>query len=491
MSTAQHIDPRVAGPAAAGPRLRPPVSARIADVRTAWRRSWPIVAPIVVRVVPGPAKILAYVWASGYALLGRRQAIMAIVMLWLFNMFTHAFGTPPGAAAIFRHLTVFSTALSVLLIHAGEPPRSRTPKLLMWTGLLSGLLIVHSIFFSTMPDISILKALSFAMTIQALLVAWSRLSPNERSVTENQMWGVLYAVAVLSIPLVASGRGYVRTGRGFQGLLEHPQAFGPTMAIVAVWLLTTWLTDRRMNSLLKLILGLSLAWIYLAGARIGVVVFVIGMATALFAGPFTALINRSTRLPRILKGRLSILVAGIAMVLAVAGPLVAVKFQQFIAKTGKATSAVEAAWESRGGLIEAMQANIREHPITGIGLGVASTTSGYSAVARDPIFGIAIMATVEKGVLPVAMVEEMGWPLALLYAPWFFALLVLAIRAGPRYAGVCAAALTVNVSECVFFSPGGGGLIIQALVTMAATAPPASQDSLMMGVGVRARASPS
>lgn len=486
MSTAQHVDPHIARPPAAGPWLRPPVSSRMADVRAVWRRSWALVAAIALRVIPGPAQILAYVWSAGYALLGRRQAIMALVMLWLFNMFTHAFGPPPGYAAIFRHLTVLSAALSVLLIHVGAPPRSRTPNLLTWTGILNVLLVIHSMVFSTMPDVSLPKAISFGLAIQALLVAWSRLSPYERSVTENQMWGVLYAIAVLSIPLVASGRGYVRTGRGFQGLLEHPQAFGPTMAIMAVWLFTTWLTDQRMNNLLKMILGLSLAWIYLAAARIGLVVFIVGMVTAFCAGPFTVLMNGSARVPRILKGRLAFLVAALAMVLVGAGPLLAGRFQQFIAKQGKSTSAVEAAWESRGPLVEAMQKNIREHPVTGIGLGVASETIGFSAVARDPIFGFVIMAAVEKGVLPVAMVEEMGWPLALLYAPWFFALLVLAIRAGPRYAGVCAAALTVNAGECVFFSPGGGGLLIQMFVTMAATAPPASQDSLMMRGPVRA-----
>jgi hypothetical protein len=73
-------------------------------------------------------------------------------------------------------------------------------------------------------------------------------------------------------------------------------------------------------------------------------------------------------------------------------------------------------------------------------------------------------------------VEEMGWPLALLYAPWFVVLLLNSARAGPRYAGVCAAAFTLGLSEAAFFSPGGGGLIIQLLVAMAATAPPVGSD---------------
>jgi len=69
--------------------------------------------------------------------------------------------------------------------------------------------------------------------------------------------------------------------------------------------------------------------------------------------------------------------------------------------------------------------------------------------------------------------------LALLYGLWFLGMVLMAVRAGPRYAGVCAAALTVNISEAVFFSPGGGGLLMQLLVTMAATARPATEDPLV------------
>lgn len=483
MSTVRQFDSGVPGPVAAGRWSRAPAVDRLSrEVREAWKRSSPLLVVVALRVIPGPQKILAYVTSMVYALMGRRQAIMALVMLWLCNMFTHAFGFPPGAAALFRHLTVFAAACSVFLIHSGEPPRSRTPGLLAWTGGLGALLVLHSVFVSTMPDVSALKAISFATTIQLLLTAWSRLSPQQRSVTEKQVFGVLYGLALFSAPLVATGAGYVRSRRGFQGLLEHPQAFGPTMAIVAVWLLATWLTDRRMRFSLKAVLALSLAWIYLAKARIGVVVFLVGMISAVIAGPFAAILNRSTRVPRILKTRLSLIVAGACVTAVVAGPYLAEAVTNFISKGTASTTIADAAWASRGHLIELMQANIRDRPVTGIGLGVASTPEGYSSFVRDPVFGLVIMAAVEKGVMPVAMVEEMGWPLALLYASWFVGLLVMSIRAGPRYAGICAAALSVNISEAVFFSPGGGGLIVMILVAMAATAPPAREDPIVTGV---------
>jgi hypothetical protein len=480
MSTIPHLDQRLAAPAehATWPRSLGIPTLGTAN-RAAWNWAQPLIVAVILRAIPGPLRITAWFWTCGYALLGRRQAILSLVLLFLLNLFTHAAGLPPGNAAIFRHLTIFSAALSVFVLYAAAPPRSRTPTLLMWTGILNVLLIFHSVFISTSPDISTLKAISYIMTIQTLLTAWSRLSPFERIVTEKQLWGVFYGLSLLSIPLVVTGAGYFRNGRGFQGLLEHPQAFGPMMGIFSVWLFATWLTDRRMSNFMKAVLVLSIVWIFMAEARSGAGIFLVGVVVAIVSRPLAAALNRWQQVPKILLGRLLLLTVGIVAMGAIAGPRLASSAQEFIRKEGRSTTVTDAAWESRGFLIERMQANIRERPFTGIGFGVASAPELYTSVVRDPIFGITVMAATEKGVLPVAVVEELGWPLALLFLPWFLALLVNAIRAGPRYAGVCAAALTLNMSECLFFSPGGGGLIVLVLVTMAATAPPAGSDAAL------------
>lgn len=485
MSTVPHFDSDVYR------RFRLPGSSRrivapnrFSSTLAAWSLSLLLVIPVVLRVVPGPLRIAAYAWATIYTLLGRRQTIVALALLWLLNMFTHAIGPPPGGAAAFRHLTIFSAALSVLVIHAWTPPRSTSPGLLIWTFLMSVVLLLHSMFVSTMPDVSVLKAVSFALTFQTLLTAWSRLSPQERLVTEKQLWGIVFALAVLSTPLVAMAAGYFKNGSGFQGLLEHPQAFGPMMAILVAWLFGTWMTDRRMSLWLVAMIGLALVWAYLSLARSSIVLILVGILAALASRPLTALMNRSVRIPRLLAGRLAVFVVSLIVLLAVAGPKINDGFKKFIAKGRGSETLTDAAWKSRGHLIVAMQDNIAEHPWTGIGFGVASSPEKYAALVRDQYFGIVIMAAVEKGVLPVAIVEELGWPLALLYLPWFLALLLCAVRAGPRYAAVCAAVYALNFSECCFFSPGGGGLIVQTLVAMAATAPPASQD--LLGVPERA-----
>lgn len=481
MSTVPAIDrPPVPPGTTGGWRFSAPAMHEVAAARNAsriaWRQSRPLIVGIVLRALPGAAKLAAYAWATGYAFLGRRQAIMALMLLWLCNMFTHAVGAPPGGAAFFRHATVLAAAISVFILHAAAPPRTRTPGLLAWTGILSLILLAHSMLFSTAKDISVLKAISFALTIQTFLTAWSRLPAAERAVTENQVMGLLSAIAVFSVPLVVLPAGYVRTVWGFQGVLEHPQAFGQTMGILAVWLTVTWLTERDMRRSLKMLLPFLFVGMYLARSRMAVVLYVVGVSVAIATGPLSTAVGRFKRAPRLLKGRLTLALVGGTVLAIFGGSIFSEAIQDFVRKGSKAATTVEAAWQARGGMIEMMRQNIEDHPLTGIGLGVPSHPALLYAIVRDPIFGLPVMATVEKGVLPVAMVEELGWPLALLYAPWFLALLACAARAGPRYAGVCAAVLTLNFSEAVFFSPGGGGMLIQLLVAMCATAPPSGQD---------------
>lgn len=477
MSTMPAIDGRPIRPApTSGWQL--PGSATVgaasaqAAARTAWRQSPPLFVAVVLRMLPGAAKLGAYAWATGYAFLGRRQAIMALMLIWFCNMCTHAVGFPPSGAVFFRHGAVLAAAISVFVLHAANPPRSRTPGLLAWTGCLSLILIAHSIFFSTAKDISVLKAISFTLTIQTFLTAWSRLSTAERAVTEKQVWGLLYAIAIFSLPFAVLPAGYLRTGSGFQGVLEHPQLFGQVEGLIAVWLTATWFTERNMRLSLKPLIPVALAGIYLSRTRMGLFLYLAGVSVALVSAPLSAALSRSSRVPRLVKRRLALAAAGGLLLVAVAGPFLSEGIQGFVRKGRNTTTIVEAAWQARGFMIEKMQKNILDHPLTGIGFGVPSSPEAMYALVRDPIFGLPVMATVEKGVMPVALVEEVGWPVALLFVPWFAALLWRAIRAGPRYAGVCAAALTLNLSEAVFFSPGGGGMLVQLLVAMAATAAP-------------------
>ena len=439
------------------------------------RQSWTPLLLIAMRAVRGPTMTLAYLSLPIYSLFGRRQAILALTLVWLFNTLSHGFGIPPGWAAGYRHFTILAAGFSALVLHAGRPPRSRCPVFLWLTAGLCGLLIIHSLLLSRSPDISVLKSISFSVTLMALLVGWSSLDHVNADLAKRQIWGLLIMIAVLSIPLVGVSMGYMRNGRGFQGLLVHPQNFGPTMAFVATWLFARWLTGPIHPILAWGVLPLSLLWVYLSQARIGMLSFVAGAVAAVALEPLIGFMNRWRSFATTRKLRVALLGAVGVVALAVAGRSITDKVGKFIGKGSEVGSLQEAFERSRGFLIERMKVNIEERPWTGIGLGVPSIEgSNERLIVRDPFFGIVLMAPVEKGVLPYAMVEEFGWPLAVLWFAWFAGLQLMACRAGVVNAAVCAAAIVSNVGEAAFFAPGGSGMLPLVLATMCATAPAAA-----------------
>jgi hypothetical protein len=81
------------------------------------------------------------------------------------------------------------------------------------------------------------------------------------------------------------------------------------------------------------------------------------------------------------------------------------------------------------------------------------------------------MATVEKGVLPIMILEELGIPLGLLVYLWIGTLALCATRGGILPISVFAAVMLTNIAEAAFLSPGGTGLLSIVLVAWAATEP--------------------
>jgi hypothetical protein len=155
----------------------------------------------------------------------------------------------------------------------------------------------------------------------------------------------------------------------------------------------------------------------------------------------------------------------------IASPWIADNVWEFVSKGSKAESAVEAAFKSRGKKIDAMMRNIEQYPVWGIGFG-ALEGEDYFGLARDPVFNLPVMATVEKGVLPIAIVEETGIIGALFTYPWILLLIVHAVRGGLVTGTICLAVLVTNVAEASLFSPGGQGLFQLMFATWAATSPP-------------------
>jgi hypothetical protein len=150
------------------------------------------------------------------------------------------------------------------------------------------------------------------------------------------------------------------------------------------------------------------------------------------------------------------------------GPYLAGYLSEYVRKRGDSTSFFETADLARGGLIFPMLDNIRERPFTGIGFGLASNLS-LMRIDRDPIMGLPIGASIEKGVLPIAVFEELGLLGFILVAAWTLMTLRKGVQSGLTPFIVLLTALCVNCGESTLFSPGGMGLFSLVLIGWAVT----------------------
>lgn len=434
---------------------------------------------ILLRVASAPTANLSFLILAAYATLGRSQAIKALALCWLFTMVSP--GLAPGASlgSIGRYAVFLGAFISVFLRSRIGSGSFTCSSIVLFTVGLGAFFMIHALYVSPMPDVSILKALSWMMVTATLFSAWSGLAHEDREKLFRQLYLGLVAVMVVSVPLFVLPLGYLRNGNGFQGILNHPQAFGPTMAILGAIAASKLFAEKKPSWQYLGVFCVSLVFILASEARTAGLALVIGLCLAIASVPVLS----GRRIRAVLPGLRSRRVWGIAGLALCSGvifaPQIGDKIGHYISKsgrTGSVESIVEAYDKSRGGLMDKMFANIRENPHTGIGFGIGSEPE-LMIVQRDPLLGLPVGASIEKGVLPLAILEELGWGGAAIVLFWLILLAVRASRNGVVPISVLVTALLINMGENVFFSPGGMGLLVLICVTLAASKKYADPES--------------
>lgn len=425
----------------------------------AWTYA-PLILALGLRLASGPTANLSYLLVAAYALLGRAHAIRALGFSWLFTTISPGIAPEASAASLGRYAVLFATAAAVFIHSDVLSSRPRLRPFTQATVLLGLFLIGHSLLFSPMADASVLKALSWTLAMASIVSAWIGISTQERRQMEDELFKALVLILLFSLPLAVLPVGYLRNGTGFQGILNHPQAFGPTMALLGAWATARLLAERKPNWWLVGLAGTCLAMVLMSEARTAGLAMIGGVALSVifgpgFAGRPLARIAPGLRSPRIWTVLGIVLVAGIAL-----APYVADAVQHYITKSGRTSGGnlAELYDRSRGRLIGAMLTNIREHPLAGIGFGIASEPWTME-VSRDPILGLPIGASIEKGVTPLMVLEEVGVIGAAFVAFWLLRLLRSGARSGLAPFAVCLTILLINMGEATLFSPGGMGLL--------------------------------
>jgi hypothetical protein len=121
---------------------------------------------------------------------------------------------------------------------------------------------------------------------------------------------------------------------------------------------------------------------------------------------------------------------------------------------------------SREVLYKPMIANIIENPLIGIGFGLASDPQ---AMNIKYFHGIPISAPIEKGVLPLAILEEVGVYGFIFFMIWVLIIIRRAIADSFASLIVLLTFLLFNLGEAGLFSPNGLGMLYLIVMTSVIT----------------------
>jgi hypothetical protein len=426
-------------------------------------------AAIVLRFASAETAGASFIVLALIALQGRSTTIQALAASWLFSMLNPAIAPEPLFAALGRYGVIAAAAFSAA--SRGRGMLNHPSGLGTATLGLAAAIALHSLLVSPVPDVSLMKLLAWLVVVLTLLSIWGTLNARQRSRLFHFFTYSLLVLLLLSLPFVfVPSVGYQRNGFGFQGVLTHPQVFGPTAAVAAALVGGRIFADAKPRWKDMLWLALCGISVVLSASRTAAIAMVAGLLICALLSPKLAGVGRRRLLPGLYSRRSKLVLTFTIPVILFSAPLLGEYVWQYMQKGSEAATLADAARASRGRLVEDMIDNIKIHPWSGIGFGIASDAESM-VIERDGLLGLPLSAPLEKGVLPIAILEELGLIVGCLTYAWFYFALRRASRSGPAAFAVVATLLLVNLGEYVFFSVGGMGMLQLVLFAGAVTAP--------------------
>lgn len=418
---------------------------------------------LCVRLAGGIGADFSYLILAIIALCGGKHTIYAYILCWFITMINPVIAPSGSLGAIGRFLVVFCGFIPVVygFIYKKE---KRVYQYILLTFILGIFVLIHSIIISNMPSISILKLVMWLITIVTLFSCWARLSEVEYVKVYENIINFLKFVILLSLPFLAIPLvGFARNGTGFQGILNHPQAFGPTVSILGAVLLSKLLTERVKNNFEIFVIILIFPLIILSEARTAGLALIISISLSLIINNF--LLGKKMRDLYIFKKKSTyIVIAAMPILIYPFMGLILEKLSVYFLKRTDSETFAEMADNSRGKLVDNMLFNIVNNPLSGIGFGMPSTEDNI-LIDYDPFFGIPIGAAIEKGVMPIAVIEELGLILGGIVIIWLLYGIYKCRKMDLKTLTVILCLILLNFGEYMFFSVGGMGMLILIMYT--------------------------
>ncbi|MGC7560180.1 O-antigen ligase family protein [Pasteurella sp. PK-2025] len=419
---------------------------------------------VLLRTMSAMGADLSFLILAVIALYGGKYLIFSYLLSWLFTLFNPVIGPEGNYAALLRYVIIlfgFTHIIFYMLLNKIVT----VPKYLVWFFLLTICILIHSIMISYEPAISILKLLSWGIAAFTLLSTWIFMPNEEREQTYHLLILLLKTLILISLPfLFIPEIGYAKNGTGFQGLLNHPQAFGPTIALLGSIMIGNILSSKKLNLSNLVWFGICAVLVILSEARTAGLALILALTLSILLKPLFTGKNFVDANPIFKNKYFYLWLFIILAALATSYPLYIDSIESYIFKRTHSTSLTDLADASRGALVQDMLRNITENPFLGIGFGVASNPN-HLDVVRDPIFNLPISAVIEKGVLPIAIIEELGLIIGTFVFLWFLYSFRQAAKSDVQKLTTALCIFCLNLGENMFFSIGGMGMLMLIFFT--------------------------
>lgn len=422
------------------------------------------IAIVIAVQLVGPAGSVGVFLVLGlWALTNPLGAIQALTLSWVTTYLNPGIFEGSDVGLLLRWLVLGLAALRVSTELMSRPGRGLSRPILILF-VFSAFATAVSIARSYALEVSLLRVATFTVGAGTVLLCF-QLTRSERPQLERWFLGLCVVLVLGALPLIGHELGYVRNGRGFQGLLSHPQSYGAFLAPVAAWGTALLMTGQTSHLKLWVLLTFA-AWVSLFASEARTAL--LGSVGGLIAGaslvlPGSAPVRQRLK-RRLFRIRSMVLACITVAALVIFGTQLQSQLREFATKGQREVAVAEVFQRSRGALVAASWANFEKRPILGMGFGLASDPRELDPTSL-PGIPVPVGASVEKGFLPTAVLEEVG----LVGSALFLLLILSLIRPLTAAHNLGAAvlvmsALLVNLGEAIFFALGGIGLYMWLMV---------------------------
>ncbi|MFC1712611.1 O-antigen ligase family protein [Candidatus Poribacteria bacterium] len=436
-----------------------------------WKEGLIIAALIWGNALGTAVNAAAWLVLIIWSLTGTSRAVRAMIIGYvLFALNPVLFSLWPRMW-ILRWFLLLSASLRVF--HDWNTAECPIPKWLPCFLSFVFLALLSSLFKSYALTVSLFKLFAFTLGFTTIALGVELTPEYNWRRWIYTLWAV---ILVSSLPLIPLRLGYVRNGNSFQGILNHPQEYGIFFAIPAALLIARLFLDREERAPLAHLALLipMLVTIVLSQTRTAVLAIVLT-----FLAAFVISLFRRERLPIKPIVAFYILIVLVISIIYIDRISDSIDFGRiygpafgFLTKgasddvrEGRADIG-EGVFATRTQFIAPSLDNFRKSPLVGTGFGIASDSDTFRVYR---FHGIPVSATIEKGFIFSALLEETGILGTVAFIVFIVAFTVNVFRYGKfsSYMFLLTAFL-ITFGEMGFFSPGAIGPYIWFCMAIAA-----------------------